>query len=354
MFDEIFGHSSARPRVKIIAEAGVNHNGDLDMAVALLEEAARIGADAIKFQAFIPEEMILPGTGKAAYQRGENSRDEDQYQMLKRLQLPEAGIAVLRQKAAEAGIFFLMSVFDERSAAQLQQAGLSAFKIPSGELTNLPLIAQVASYGKPLILSTGMALLGEIEAAVDAALAAGNRQIVLFHCVSSYPAAYAGLNLAVIGTLKTAFHLPVGYSDHSEGSEAAIAAIALGALMVEKHFTLDKELAGPDHRASLDPAEFKRLVESIRNVEAALGDGHRVLTETEKELRALTRKSIVAKTQIEPQTIITRDMLALKRPGSGVAPKYLPRFIGARAARRIPQDAPLRWSDLENDRDAEE
>ncbi len=338
----------------VIAEAGVNHNGSLDLALALVEEARKAGADAVKFQAFIPEEMVLPGTGKAGYQHEKNRPDEDQYQMLQRLQLTESELKMLIQKATESGISFLASVFDEKSAVQLQGLGVEAFKIPSGEITNIALLTTVASYGKPVIISTGMALLGEIEEAVLAARETGNRQLILLHCVSNYPAPYQGLNLLAIHTLRETFHLPVGYSDHAEGPEAAIAAVALGAIMVEKHFTLDKNLSGPDHKASLNPKELRQLIESIRKVETALGDGCKVVTEMEKEIRTLTRKSIVAKTQIAQHSIITKDMISLKRPGSGIAPKYLSYFIGAQAARTIPEDTPLAWSDLGTGRSAGE
>nr|WP_279388746.1 N-acetylneuraminate synthase [Hydrogenispora ethanolica] len=330
----------------MIAEAGVNHNGDLDLAVALLEEAARAGADAVKFQAFIPEEMILQGTGKARYQRGVGD-DEDQYQMLKRLQMSQKNLKLLLQKANELGIFFLASVFDEQSADELQAIAAQAFKIPSGEITNLPLIRKVAAYGKPLIISTGMALLGEIEEAVHAVFQTGNRQLMLLHCVSSYPAPYDSLNLSVIKSLQAAFQVPVGYSDHAEGIEAAVVAVALGAKLLEKHFTLDKNLPGPDHQASLNPGEFRQYVTSIRKVETALGNGCKNIVEAEKEVRILTRKSIVATTQIERHMVITRDMIALKRPGTGVPPKYLDYFIGARASHRILENTQLLWSDLE-------
>jgi N,N'-diacetyllegionaminate synthase len=346
VWEDVISHCPERKKVVIIAEAGVNHNGSLDLAVALLEEAVKAGADAVKFQAFIPEEMTLPRTGKAGYQREENHTDEDQYQMLKRLQLSAGDLEKLIRKAAGLGIHFLASVFDEKSAAQLQELGARAFKIPSGEITNLPLLIRVASYAKPVLISTGMALLGEIEDAVAAVLGTGNRRLLLLHCISAYPAPYRSLNLEVINTLKAAFHLPVGYSDHSEGVEAAIAAVALGAAVLEKHFTLDKKLPGPDHQASLDPEEFRKLVESVRKTEAALGDGRKAVTEVEAEMRALTRKSIVATTRIERHSVITGDMIGLKRPGLGIAPQFLPAVIGAQAARTIPKDMPLCWTDL--------
>jgi N,N'-diacetyllegionaminate synthase len=346
ILEEVFNYRPDRPTVRIIAEAGVNHNGSLDLAVALLEEAVKTGADAVKFQAFIPEEMTLPRTGKAGYQREKSRTDEDQYQMLKRLQLSVGDQKILIRKATELGICFLVSVFDEKSAVQLGELGVHAFKIPSGEITNLPLVIRVASYGIPVIISTGMALLGEIEDAVAAVLGTGNRRLLLLHCVSAYPAPCRSLNLSVISTLKTAFHLPVGYSDHSEGIEAAVAAVALGAVVLEKHFTLDKKLPGPDHQASLEPEEFRKLVESVRKTEAALGDGRKVLAEVEAEIRVLTRKSIVANTLIERQSVITGDMIGLKRPGRGIPPKYLSDFIGAQAARTILKDTPLRWTDI--------
>jgi N,N'-diacetyllegionaminate synthase len=346
IWEELISQRPERPKVQIIAEAGVNHNGDLDLAVALLEEAVKTGADAVKFQAFLPEEMTLPRAGKAGYQRDESHPDEDQYQMLKRLQLSAGDLKLLIRKAAGLGIHFLASVFDEKSAEELQELGAAAFKIPSGEITNLPLLVRVASYAKPVLISTGMAWLGEIEDAVSAALGTGNRRLLLLHCVSGYPAPCRSLNLKVLSTLKRAFNLSVGYSDHSEGAEAAVAAVALGAVALEKHFTLDKKLPGPDHQASLNPEEFRKLVESVRKTEAALGDGRKTVADVEWEIRALTRKSIVANTRIERHSIITGDMIGLKRPGSGIAPKFLPDVLGARAARTIPRDTPLCWTDV--------
>ncbi len=345
IFAALFEDSPARPRTIVIAEAGVNHNGDPDLAAALIEAAAQAGAGAIKFQAFLPEAMILPGTGKAGYQRQSGLMNEDQFQMLKRLQLGPAELKRLQAKAEAEGIFFLASVFDEISAGQLREIGARAYKIPSGEITNLPLIALVASFGMPVIISTGMATLGEIEEAVQTALNAGNRRLILLHCVSSYPAPYSSLNLTAIATLRAAFGLPVGYSDHAEGAEAAIAAVALGAMVLEKHFTLDRNLPGPDHKASLGPGEFRQLVESIRKVESAFGDGRKVLAEAERETRALTRKSLVANQPIAAQALITREMIGCKRPGNGLPPKYLGYFIGARATRFIAQDTLLGWSD---------
>lgn len=324
----------------------MNHNGDPELAAALIDAAAQAGADAVKFQAFLPEAMILPGTGKAGYQRQAGLMDEDQFQMLQRLQLTVADLKFLHAKADAAGIFFLASVFDETSAGQLKESGARAYKIPSGEITNLPLIALVASFGMPMIMSTGMATLGEIEEAVQTVLDAGNRRLILLHCVSSYPAPYSSLNLAAINTLRTAFGLPVGYSDHAEGPEAAIAAVALGASVLEKHFTLDRNLPGPDHKASLNPEEFRRLVESIRKVEAAFGNGRKVLAEVERETRALTRKSLVANRTIAAQTLITREMIGCKRPGNGLSPKYLEYFIGARATRSIPEATQIFWGDV--------
>lgn len=343
---DLFATGHTASPVSIVAEAGVNHNGDLGLALALVDEAAGAGADAVKFQAFVPSRMAIRGAAKAAYQQSSGPCDEDQFEMLARLQLSPGDFRVLQRKAKERGLLFLASVFDEESAAALHDLGVTVFKIPSGELTNLPLIRAVASYQKPTIVSTGMATLGEVEEAIDAARQAGNEQLVLLHCVSSYPAPDEALNLRALRTLREAFALPVGFSDHSQGTEAAVAAVALGAAVIEKHLTLDKNLAGPDHRASLAPAEFRRLVESVRRVEKALGSGRKTVTAAEQELRTIARKSIVAGVEIRKDTVITREMVELKRPATGLAPSFLPSVLGRRAARDISADENISWPDL--------
>jgi N,N'-diacetyllegionaminate synthase len=348
------GFPKNQPPVLIIAEIGVNHNGDLNMALRLLDEAADCGADAVKIQAFDPDEMISKGTPKVSYQKEAGAANEDQYTLLQRLRMMPGQIEALMERAAQKKLRFLASVFDLKSAELLAKLGLKTFKIPSGELTNLPLVKAVAGYGKALIISTGMADLGEIEEAVTTAANAGGVSLALLHCVSSYPACYEDLNLRLIPVLQTAFQLQVGYSDHAPGFEAAIAAVALGAVIIEKHFTLERNLPGPDHKASLMPDEFRQLVESIRKTEMALGSGRKIVTETEQETRKLTRKSIVARTDIPKGGLITPSMLAVKRPGAGIAPKYIDRFVGHCATRNIPQGSFVHWNDLASSEPEEE
>ncbi len=346
-FNDLFadGRSERRP-VLIVAEIGVNHNGRDDLAQELIDQAVAAGADAVKFQAFVPEQMITRHTPKAEYQQNASPEDEDQFTMLQRLQLTKDQLQTLKQYAEAKGILFLASVFDGESVAMLRQLEMAAYKIPSGELTNLPLIQCAARLGKPLIISTGMAGLSEVEAAVRTAEAAGNRQLLLLHCVSSYPAPYHSLNLRAMVTLADAFQLPVGYSDHAPGTHAAVAAVALGAVMVEKHFTLANDLPGPDHQASLVPEEFRRLVGAIRETQAALGDGRKQADQAELELRRLARKSIVAAQPISAGAIIRPELLALKRPGTGIAPQFYDTIIGRRTIRAIPADELIAWDDL--------
>ncbi len=346
-FSDLFtGDRSDNPRVLIVAEIGVNHNGRMDLALELIDRAVASGADAVKFQAFVPERMITRHAPKAQYQLNASPEDEDQFTMLQRLQLTKEQFQTLKQHAETQGILFLASVFDVESVEALRQLAVTAYKIPSGELTNLPLIQCAARLGKPLIISTGMAGLGEVEAAVRTAEATGNRQLLLLHCVSSYPAPYHSLNLRAMVTLAEAFQLPVGYSDHAPGTHAAVAAVALGAVMVEKHFTLAKDLSGPDHQASLVPEEFRRLVEAIRETQVALGDGRKLANRAETELRRLARKSIVAAKPIPAGATIRPEMLTLKRPGTGIAPQYYEMIIGRQAARTIPADGLIAWNDL--------
>lgn len=318
--------------VIIIAEAGVNHNGSIAMALSLVEKAKQAGADFIKFQAYIPGEMVVQG--------------ESQYRMLESLALGEKEFLLIREKCAEEKILFLASVFDEKSLALMEKLNAPAIKIPSGEITNLPLIKKAAATGRPLILSTGMSTLGEVEAAVLAAEEAGNKKIALLHCVSEYPAPLEKTNLRTIKTLQAAFRYPVGFSDHTEGYDAALLAVALGARIIEKHFTLAKNLPGPDHKLSLTPGEFREFIEKIRSAGEALGTGRKTVTAGEKAVRAAAGKSLVARVDIAKGSVLSPDLLALKRPGTGIPPQYLPLVAKARAARFLPKDSLLQWSDF--------
>lgn len=321
----------------IIAEAGVNHNGKLDLAKKLVEAAKRAGADAVKFQIFRAKRLVTKAAEKVVYQK-KNTGKGGQYEMLKKLELTEDEFRKLAAHAKKKNIIFLASAFDEESVDFLDELKVSAFKIPSGEITNFPLLGHVAKKGKPIILSTGMSNLGEVEEALKTIGEAGAKDIVLLHCVSDYPAKVEETNLRVMETLKHTFGLPVGLSDHAIGTTIPIAATALGATIIEKHFTLDRKLPGPDHKASLEPDELRKMVLGIREVEKALGDGIKKPTKSEEAIKKVMRRSIVARTNIPKGAVIVEDMLNLKRPGTGLEPRYLKKVVGKRAKKDIEVD----------------
>ena len=321
----------------IIAEAGVNHNGRLGLAKKLVDAAVHAGADAVKFQAFKAERLTSSHAPKAAYQKKTTGAKESQLDMLRRLELSERQHAALADYCIKKGILFLSSPFDEESADSLDRLNVPLFKIPSGEITNLPFLAHIARKKKPIILSTGMSDLREIDRAVKVIRATGNERIALLHCVSNYPAAPETINLRAMETMRKKFKLPVGYSDHSEGSEIALAAVALGAVIVEKHFTLDRTMAGPDHRASIEPAELKTLVAGIRKVGQALGSGIKKPDASELDTARVARKSLVAACPITGGTVLTREMITLKRPGTGLPAEKLLQLIGRRTNRPLAQ-----------------
>ncbi len=311
----------------VIAEAGVNHDGDPGKALALIDAAADAGADAVKFQTFIPEKLATAITPKAEYQK-EAGREESQLDMLKRLSLDQDAHGRMAAHCEKRNIIFLSTPFDKDSADMLDGLAVPAFKMPSGELTNLDFLGYVAAKGKPLIVSTGMATLKEVGAAVDAIVGAGDVPFALLHCVSAYPAAAADCNLRAMETLERTFGVAVGWSDHTLGSDVALAAVALGAAIVEKHLTLDKTGPGPDHRASMEPADFKSLVGSIRAIESALGDGRKAPRGAEKKIAAVARKSLVAARDCQAGEKLAPDMVARKRPGTGLPPAKLPDILG--------------------------
>ena len=320
-----------------IAEAGVNHNGSLEMAQQLVDVAAGAGADAVKFQTFRAEKLATASAPKAVYQMRTVDSEETQFEMLRRLELsPEMHRAIM-DHCREKDILFLSSPFDEESADLLDDLGVAAFKIPSGEITNLPLLSHVARKGKPMIVSTGMADLGEVAAAVRAIDKAGNREVVLLQCVSNYPADPADANLRAMHTMSTAFYLPTGYSDHTDGIEVAIAAVAMGACVIEKHFTLDRSLPGPDHMASVEPDELAGLLRGIRMVEAAMGHGRKEPAPSEADTANVARKSLVAARDIPAGAILTGDLIAVKRPGTGLPPAMQPYLAGRSAKAPIPE-----------------
>ena len=325
----------------ILAEAGVNHDGELDRARALVRAAAEAGADAVKFQTFSADRLVTPAAPQAGYQvRGEGEAST-QHAMLKRLELSPGDHEALARQCVEVDLVFLSSPFDEASADLLDELGVPAFKLGSGELTNPPLLRHVARKGRPMILSTGMADLGEVEAALIAVRRAGDPPVVLLHCVSCYPAHPAEVNLRAMETLRDAFGVPVGDSDHTLGHEAALAAVALGACVVEKHFTVDCTLPGPDHQASIEPVELAALVASIRQVEMTLGHGRKVPLPREAEIAAVARKSLVAARDVLAGEVLDDAAVAILRPGTGLAPAARESVIGRAAAVDIPSGTPL-------------
>ena len=329
--------------VFIVAEAGVNHNGDPDLAGRLVDAAAECGADAVKFQTFTVDALLTREAPKAGYQVETTGAGESQREMLARLELGTDRLAELRDRAAKRGLIFFSAPFDEASADALERLDVALFKVPSGEITNLPLLRHVAAKGRPIILSTGMAFLEEVEQAVAAICEAGDPPLALLHCLSAYPAPAGEVNLRAMDGLAARFGCPVGFSDHTLGLEIAVAAAARGAAIIEKHLTLDKTLPGPDHRASLDVAEFSAMVRAIRSVESALGDGVKRPMPSEADTRRVARKSLVAARALKAGERVAAGDLASKRPGTGISPAELPRVLGLRLARDVAADEVIPW-----------
>jgi len=334
------------PHVFVIAEAGVNHNGSLDLALQLVNAAKASGADAVKFQTFRADQLATRSAHKAPYQERTTTPSESQFEMLQRLQLDAVAHRRLIDHCLDVGIQFLSSPFDTESADLLATMNVPLYKVPSGEITNLPFLQHLARKGKPLILSTGMSTLGEVEEAVHVLQTAGTTQLTLLHCVTEYPAPYAEVNLRAMQTLKSTFGLPVGYSDHTSGIEIAIAAVALGAEVIEKHFTLDRSLPGPDHSASLEPIELLQMVTAIRHVEAALGTGIKAPAPCELPNISVARKSVVAARTLPTGHQLATGDLEIKRPGSGLAPKLLPTLIGRTLRASVAKDEIINWDHL--------
>jgi N,N'-diacetyllegionaminate synthase len=312
----------------IIAEAGVNHNGDLEMARRLVDAAVTAGADAVKFQTFKAEQLVTAHAPKAEYQKRSTARDESQLDMLRRLELSAEAHYELFRYCQRAGVIFLSTPFDMDSADFLDELGVSLFKLPSGDITNLPLLSHVARKGKPMIISTGMSYLSEVEMCMRAVEDAGNREIILLHCVSNYPADPADTNLKAMHTMATAFGVPVGYSDHTLGIEIPLAAVAMGACVIEKHITLDRTLPGPDQKASLEPSELTTMVKGIRMVEAATGHGRKEPALSEANTAVVARKSLVAAQDIPAGATLTEGLIAIMRPGTGLPPSMRSYLMG--------------------------
>lgn len=322
--------------VFVIAEAGVNHNGDIELAKKLIDVACAAGADAVKFQTFRADAIATIDAPKASYQLATTSSDQSQFEMLRQLELSPDAHHVLKDHCSARNLTFLSTPFDHEAADFLETLGVPAFKISSGDLTNTPLLQHVARKMKPLILSTGMATLQEVNDALAAIKETGNDKVVLLHCVTQYPAPPNEVNLRAMETMRRAFDVPVGFSDHTEGIEVSLAAVALGAVVIEKHFTLDRNLPGPDHRASLEPGQLHALISGIRSIEAALGDGVKQPSPAEIKTASVARRSIVAARTLQAGAILTEENLVLKRPGTGLPPSMLKSIMGKRVREEIP------------------
>jgi len=327
-----------KSKIFIIAEAGVNHNGKIEIAKKLIEKAKDSGADAVKFQTFKAEKGISRHAEKAAYQKNNTSLDETQLDMVKKLELSFEQFRILKKYCDEIGIMFMSTPFDHDSIDFLDELGMEIWKIPSGEITNLPYLIKVAKLKKPIILSTGMCTIDDISNAINVLKDNGASVISILHCTTEYPTVYSDVNLKAMLTIKDKFNIDIGYSDHTKGIEVSIAASALGATIIEKHFTLDNSMEGPDHRASLEPNELKQLVYSIRNIELALGSGMKEPAESEIKNINIARKSIIANKRIKKGEVFTEENLTVKRPGNGVSPMMWFEVLGRIALRDFEED----------------
>lgn len=324
--------------VFIIAEAGVNHNGDVDIAKKLIDAAAKAGADAVKFQTFKAEYLVSKNAEKAKYQKETTDTNESQFDMIKKLELPYEAHKELIDYCNNKGIQFLSTAFEEKSAIFLHELDLVIFKIPSGEITNYPLLKLIGSFNKKVILSTGMSTIEEIKDALKVLKESGTEDITLLHCNTEYPTPYEDVNLLAMNTIQEATGIKVGYSDHTPGIEVSLAAVAMGACVIEKHFTLDKNMEGPDHKASLNPNELEYLVTSIRNIEKAMGDGIKKPSESELKNIDIVRKSIVAKCPIKKGELLDENKVTAKRPGNGISPMRWNEVLGTVAIKNFNED----------------
>lgn len=324
----------------IIAEAGVNHNGDMELAKKLIAVAADAGADLVKFQTFVASNIISKTAPKAEYQKGATDPEESQQDMVRKLELTKENHFELINECERKGIGFFSTAFDLDSIDLLDAFESEIVKVPSGELTNLPYLRYLTRHGKPVLLSTGMANLGEIEAAIDAIELAGTPRdkITVLHCTTEYPTPMEDVNLRAMSNIGNALGVKVGYSDHTPGIEIPVAAVALGATVIEKHFTLDRNLPGPDHRASLEPDELKAMVAGIRNIERALGDGIKRPSSSELKNKPIARKSLVAARTIKAGELFSSDNITPKRPGTGISPMKWDEVIGRAASRDFSED----------------
>ena len=340
-------HTIGTDRCFVIAEIGVNHNGDVSVARQLVDAALGAGADAVKFQAFKADTLAAADAPKAAYQATQTGPDESQHDMIRRLELEPQALQQIADYCRDKGLIFFATPFDASSAEDLIKLQVPVFKVGSGDLTNIPLLRHLARTGRPMIVSTGMSYLGEVEAAVNAIRSCGCEDLALLHCVSSYPADPADTNLRALDTLHAAFGVPVGLSDHTLGTTIPFAAVARGATIVEKHLTLDRNLPGPDQAASLEPQEFAHMMEGIREIEAALGDGIKRPRPSEADTRNVARRSLhVARDIRQGETIGTADLTVL-RPSGGIGPEDIDRVAGSRARRDLQCGERLHWQHLD-------
>lgn len=327
----------------IIAEAGVNHNGSLELAKKLVDEAKRAGADYVKFQTSTPEKVISVFAEQAEYQKNNTGTQESQLDMVRKIMLSLEEFRPLKEYCDKVGIKFMSTPFDLDAIDLLASFGMDYMKVPSGEITNLPYLRKIAKLRMPVILSTGMSRIGEVEDAINILIYGGMKRenIILLHCNTEYPTPYEDVNLKAMLTLRDTFGVRVGYSDHTKGIEVPIAAVAMGAEVIEKHFTLDHNLPGPDHVASLEPKELKAMVDSIRNIEKAIGSGLKVVSSSEEKNIKIARKSIIAAKDIKAGELLTEENLTVKRPGNGVSPMLWDSVIGTKAKRDFVYDEPI-------------
>lgn len=324
--------------IVIIAEAGVNHNGSIENAFKLIDVAKKAGADIVKFQTFNAEKVVSRFAKKADYQKRFGDRNETQLEMLKKLEFSFEQLDIINKYCFQKGIIFLSTPFDIESIDILERLNMVMYKIPSGEITNLPYLIKVASLGKPIILSTGMSSLDEIDKALNILKTNGATDVSVLHCNTQYPTPFKDVNLLAMNTIKNRFNVKVGYSDHTLGIEIPIAAVALGAQIIEKHFTLDKNMEGPDHKSSLEPDELNQMIIAVRNIEKSIGNGIKKPSDSERKNMEVARKSIVAKTNIFAGEVFTEDNLTVKRPGNGISPMKWFEVMGKTANKNFKED----------------
>lgn len=339
-------HFDNRSTCFLIAEIGVNHNGDLGLAKEMIREAKRAGADAVKFQTFTAESLVTRATPKVGYQENTTSPDESHYEMIERLELGRPEHVALFDYCGDLDIEFISTPYDIDSARFLNDLGVKTFKTASADLVDLPLQRYIASTGKPTLVATGMASLGEIEQVVDIYEARNNPHLLLLHCVSAYPCSDSALNLRAMNTLCAAFGTPVGYSDHSEGPMASVLSVAFGAKVIEKHFTLDKNMPGPDHRASSTPEEFRDLVDHVRRAEVMLGSPRKTRQPEEEQMASVSRKSLVLGRPVKAGQMLVLDDLRLMRPGTGIGASAIDSVVGKLAVKDMAPLHQIRWSDI--------